>query len=396
MSLVKNISKRDERQLELAHQLINRKKGCIEAITGFGKTRTALIALAKIRNLIETVIVIVPTKNLKIQWESQLQRFDFYYEVLVINTARKRKALIADVIILDEVHNFASEKSLPAIRQAICTYMWGLSATIERQDERHVQIYAICPLIDRVGIEEGHKYGYISPFRVYNLAITLTGKDREEYNQINDRYHHYFAFFDHKFSTANGIIQNPSYAKNYAKRLSMEPGQVIGLARSFMKYMNLRRTFLYNHETKIEAACEIASKMQGKIITFGSNVEMVNELTKRMGKEAKAYHSGQSKTTRENTLRKFNETEEIRILNTARALDEGADIQGLENAIVCSGTSTKRQNIQRLGRIIRAKQGKQALMVNIFIENTQDEKWLNSRLGGVPSITVHHTDEINF
>jgi superfamily II DNA or RNA helicase len=70
---------------------------------------------------------------------------------------------------------------------------------------------------------------------------------------------------------------------------------------------------------------------------------------------------------------------DIKVISTARALDEGFDIQGVSMAIVCSGTSTSRQDLQRTGRAIRWAPGKTGLMINLYIADTQDEKWLRQR-----------------
>ena len=42
-------------------------------------------------------------------------------------------------------------------------------------------------------------------------------------------------------------------------------------------------------------------------------------------------------------------------------------------AIVLSGTGTSREHIQRLGRILRAVEGKRALLYEVIAENTSEE-----------------------
>ena len=62
---------RDERQEEsLKAWLHNKGKGCIEACTGFGKTKIGLNAIETVRKRYPTlsVIVVVPTDVLKNQW----------------------------------------------------------------------------------------------------------------------------------------------------------------------------------------------------------------------------------------------------------------------------------------------------------------------------------------
>ena len=86
---------------------------------------------------------------------------------------------------------------------------------------------------------------------------------------------------------------------------------------------------------------------------------------------------------------------DIKVISTARALDEGFDIQDVTLAIICSGTSTSRQDLQRTGRAIRWAPGKTGLIVNLYIRDSQDEKWLKARQKKtVNTISVSSIDDI--
>jgi len=88
--------------------------------------------------------------------------------------------------------------------------------------------------------------------------------------------------------------------------------------------------------------------------------------------------------------------DKIRVINTAKSLDEGFDISGIELAIICSGTSSERQDLQRTGRAIRYSDGKLGMIINLYIKNTQDEKWLKARQKKNENIVyVKNIDEIN-
>ncbi|KKN88716.1 hypothetical protein LCGC14_0246070 [marine sediment metagenome] len=73
---------------------------------------------------------------------------------------------------------------------------------------------------------------------------------------------------------------------------------------------------------------------------------------------------------------------EITTLSTVVTLDEGFDVEGIEIAIIASGTGVGRQNIQRMGRAVRFVDGKTAFIFNLYFKDTQDEKWLNRRQFG--------------
>ncbi|MPM70703.1 hypothetical protein SDC9_117661 [bioreactor metagenome] len=53
-------------------------------------------------------------------------------------------------------------------------------------------------------------------------------------------------------------------------------------------------------------------------------------------------------------------------------LDEGIDVPEANVGIIASGTGSKRAYVQRLGRILRKKEGKEALLYEIIAEETTE------------------------
>lgn len=80
-------------------------KGTLCYCTGLGKTKTAIdiITQFRVKNPLHLIKIIVPTDNLKIQWEEKLAQAGlvFYIDVLIINSASKLKELDVDFLILD-------------------------------------------------------------------------------------------------------------------------------------------------------------------------------------------------------------------------------------------------------------------------------------------------------
>ena len=63
---------------------------------------------------------------------------------------------------------------------------------------------------------------------------------------------------------------------------------------------------------------------------------------------------------------------EFTVIVTSRVLNEGVDLPGAEVAIIVSGTATVRESVQRLGRILRKKEGKQAVLYELIAEGTNE------------------------
>jgi superfamily II DNA or RNA helicase len=55
-------------------------------------------------------------------------------------------------------------------------------------------------------------------------------------------------------------------------------------------------------------------------------------------------------------------------------LNEGVDVPEANVAVILSGTSTVREHVQRLGRILRPREGKQAMLYEVIAADTVEER----------------------
>ena len=60
-------------------------------------------------------------------------------------------------------------------------------------------------------------------------------------------------------------------------------------------------------------------------------------------------------------------------LVTSRVLNEGVDVPAAGVAIVLSGNASVREHVQRLGRILRKQEGKQAVLYEVLTRRTAEE-----------------------
>ena len=61
------------------------------------------------------------------------------------------------------------------------------------------------------------------------------------------------------------------------------------------------------------------------------------------------------------------------MLVTSKVLNEGVDVPEAKVAVVLSGTGSSREYVQRLGRILRRREGKLALLYEVVAEDTSEE-----------------------
>ena len=74
---------------------------------------------------------------------------------------------------------------------------------------------------------------------------------------------------------------------------------------------------------------------------------------------------------------------EINAVVTSKVLEEGVDVPEANVAIVLSGTGSRREFIQRLGRILRPKKGKRAVLYEIVTAGTAETRVSRKRRKGV-------------
>jgi superfamily II DNA or RNA helicase len=81
----------------------------------------------------------------------------------------------------------------------------------------------------------------------------------------------------------------------------------------------------------------------------------------------------QTKTKeRKQILERFH-SGEYTVVVTSQVLNEGVDVPAASVGIVLSGTGTTRENVQRLGRILRKYEGKRAVLYELIAQGTAEE-----------------------
>jgi superfamily II DNA or RNA helicase len=85
-----------------------------------------------------------------------------------------------------------------------------------------------------------------------------------------------------------------------------------------------------------------------------------------------------SKDERRDILNRFRDGE-YRIIVTSKVLDEGVDVPEASQAIILSGTGSSREFIQRLGRVLRKREGKRATLTEIVTRDTTETRMSHRR-----------------
>lgn len=424
-------------------------KGTLEACTGFGKTYTALLAIQRFQKKYpnEPINIVVPSTALYDQWLGELNYHrdimklnQSVIKVWVVNTYI-RYAHKCTLLIPDEIHRYASEEFGKVFENTEYLFVLGLTATLERNDGLHALIEELSPIFETVTLEEARREGYVSDFKVFNYGVKMSDKDWEYYNKIDSTFKSTFAYFNRDFGVAMNCrkgnrtlinvggeyITGLEYRLRFAKLQGWSeddteehfyhPKNVMKKAQQWGSAMQQRMKLIYIAESKVDAIEQIVAAFPDKkTIIFSENSEFADKVTARLGDICRSYHTKleteerteriekigrrgevlvKYKTTkwsknklRKETLELFKEGK-IRVISTVRMLDEGFDDKDIELAIMASYSSSKRQDTQRTGRAVRTnnnKLDKESIVINLYVVNSQEERWLKDKQKGKGNI----------
>lgn len=87
---------------------------------------------------------------------------------------------------------------------------------------------------------------------------------------------------------------------------------------------------------------------------------------------------------------------EIMHLGAVKALDEGVNIPELDVNMIVSSTSEPRRMIQRIGRVLRVREGHVGTVLIMVAHGTSDAKWVESALGELDRSKISEIPLITF
>jgi superfamily II DNA or RNA helicase len=351
--------------------------GIAEYPTGFGKTYTAIMAIKGMipKKDIKSCLVVVPTLELKSQWEEELKKNKVTIaKVMVINSAIKAIHNV-DMLVLDEIHRYAAESFRNIFSVVTCEYILGLTATLEREDGFHEIILEYLKVFDQISVDEALDNGWIAPYKVYNIPVVLSNDDQIEYNKANNAFKHFAAKLGHG---ANAFKNATSYLKSSDKALQ-------GQAGAYYNSLRKRKSICQNNSNKIMATKKIIDLFSDRNgLIFSATTEFAESLQDTLGDICMTFHSKIKRKDQELIVKRFKDKRtKVRFLSSVQALNEGFNVPDCSLAIIAGSTSTKRTFIQQLGRVVRKTPDKEAVIINLYTPGTQEEVWMKKRLEGI-------------
>ena len=345
------------------------RKGTIKAATGSGKT---VVALKAIEDLKVPTIIVVPTVALQRQWKNEIEsklglQCSLYgggdkvvgeITVAIIDSIR-HKSLETKLLVLDESHRYPSSINFIPIVKAKYQYILALSATPERKDEKHLELFKIAPVVFDYGVREAINDGVISDFFIINVPIEMELETKQEYTTLSSSIREGLADYQYNLSS-----------------VTQASGRGDLRAVKTMRHIAKRRAIMSNSKEKIEYAALLLKQLK-KTIVFSESIQSIEQLS-RLSDNCVLYHSGMTREEKRAALEKFKSDPSCNMLS-AKALDEGLDVPECETAVILSGTSSVRQFKQRIGRVLRKREGKFARIYRLYLRGTKEADYLRNK-----------------
>ena len=366
----------------------NRKRGIVKVVTGGGKTVFAIHCLKQYlkENPNNSILIVVPSIALLDQWyEGLMQSYDANQlslngggehleelSMITISTIDSVKNIIdkfdasQTLLIVDECHKIGTEK-----RGETLTNNWhatlGLSATPERDYDDNFYI-----IIKKILGDIIFDYDYIDAredevivnFKLLYAYAAMTPEEEDEYKK---------------------------FTKSIQRRAATIGGNNMNDYPLKMMIFN-RARMVKNSKNRIPFGIELLQKYKrDSWIVFTENKKQAKEfnaIINTKGYQSAIYNTDLDASEREENLNNF-KSGNLNVLVSCTALDEGFDMPEADGAMILSASSSKRQRIQRMGRVLRITANKQnALIVTVYSSKTEYEKLREEsnryQLEGVP------------
>lgn len=347
-------------------------RGSVVLPTGAGKSYVAVLAaLDKKRS----TLVIAPTLDLVRQWYDLL-RTSFGQEVGVIGGGEHRVHPLTvttydsaylhmesigarfGLVVFDEVHHLPGEAYTLAARLCLAPFRLGLTATPERTDGREALLTELVgPLVYRKDIVE-LSGSYLADYDTERITVSLGPEEREEYAAERAIYL--------GFLRSQGIrMSSPSGWGEFILRSSISQE-----GRRAMQAYRRQRELAFAAKEKLDYLELLLHQHRGdRVIIFTEDNRAAYEVSRRFLVPAITHQT--KVTERSETLARFAQGRYGAVV-TSKVLNEGVDVPDANVAVVLSGSGSVREHVQRLGRILRPKTGKRALLYELVAADTAE------------------------
>ncbi len=353
------------------------KRGSIILPTGAGKTFVAIQAISHVN---ASTVVIVPTISLVHQWYSRLvnafqTEIGVYYSgekhvlPITVTTYSSAGDLIAEYgntfqfILFDEIQHLPARSWGETALMAPAPFRLGLTATYPEEHEQTNGRWRVDELLGPIVYTqriENLVGKQLAQYRTQRIRVNLTEEERVAYDAA---YAIYMGFVrERKLRQSHG----PGWLRELMRLSSFDPqARQAFLARQ--RLLNI----IWGCEGKLATLDALLREYAGeRILVFTESNAIAYRIAREWLVPAITHETGVAE--RKHILDAF-QAGDYRVIVTSKVLNEGVDVPEAKVAVVLGGGSSKREYIQRLGRILRKQEQREAFLFEVLVRGTVEE-----------------------
>ena len=377
-------------------------RGVVEAVTGTGKTRLAIAACRMILDRGGCVLVLVPTLELLDQWRVEVRRLlpglsvgrlggggqdDLFSHRILLATPHSAADVPLDLppggtglAIADEAHRYGSPTWARALPEA-CSLRLALTATYERGDDGVSEVLEpyFGDVVFRYRYDRAVAEGTVAPFSIALAAVDLQPGEQAAYSATDARVRR----LHRQLVAGLGMPKEPRALLRAVAAVVADAeggsnqGPQVAACREYLARVRERREIAATSASKLAVVRSAAPALAGgRSLVFTDTVEQAEAAAGALvsaGVAAETVHGGLTTQRRRIRLAQFRRGR-ISVLVAPRVLDEGIDVPDADLALVLAAFRTRRQLVQRLGRVLRRKpDGREARLVLAFARGTAED-----------------------
>ena len=382
--------------------IVANRWGSVVLPTGAGKTVLALHAIEKTG---VSTLVVVPTIDLLHQWYARLEnafgtRIGTWYglekEIHPITVTTYPSAWshaetlgnLFKLLIFDEIHHLPAPSWHEIALICAAPYRLGLTATYPHQDNNfrpsfkskgsqnsgQLQLFHAVNSADPVALLDE----LVGPV-VYRKDIDeLTGEQLAEYRTQRIRvnlYEHEKISYDTAYATYIGYVREnrlrethgPSWWHEFTRRSAFEAS-----ARR-AKVAELKwKQIIYQAQGKLDVLDQLLREhCHQPMLIFTAHNRFAYRISRQ---HLIPVITHQTKAAERKAILETFCAGTYRVIVTTKVLNEGIDVPTAKVAVILGGSASDREYVQRLGRILRKHGNTEAILYEVIVRNTADER----------------------
>jgi superfamily II DNA or RNA helicase len=354
-------------------------RGCIVLPTGAGKS---YIAIRAIHHLNRSAVIVAPTIDLLHQWYRLLSHafhedIGVYYgaekmiQPITVTTYASFGNLMGEcgnffrILLADEVHHLPSPVYSEGALMSPAIARLGLTATYPSEEEqqgegrRRLDLLLGGPIVYALNIDDlaGER---LAAYRTERIRVRLTPDERQHY--------------DCDFTACMDFVKQRNLLRQYGANWLRELHRLSAKDRAARAALLARQRvsrLLAGCQGKLQAVDDLLREhVTEQVLIFTESNAVAYAISQRYLLPVLTHLS--TAAERKDILDGFQE-KRYRAIVTSRILDEGVDLPSAKIAIILGGTTGARQYIQRLGRVLRRAENKQAVLYEVLVRDTSEE-----------------------